>query len=78
MPLLTDREHRILELRAQGLSVYKIARVLSLDPPNVTRSHKNAIRKLKEAKKLVLWIQKIGYKIEAEKPKEVKQSGIPV
>jgi DNA-binding CsgD family transcriptional regulator len=47
---LTERERHILLLNAKGLSDYQIARKLRMDPPNVYRSRKSALRKLAEAK----------------------------
>jgi len=65
MTLLTDKERAILELSTiKGLSDYKIARVLNSDPPNVTRTRKNALRKLKEALEHIEWAKKIGIKLE--------------
>ena len=46
---LTERERTILTLANQGLSCYKIARRLGVDPPTIARSRKNALRKLKQA-----------------------------
>jgi DNA-binding NarL/FixJ family response regulator len=46
---LTVREREILKLANQGLSSYKIARRLGVDPPTIARSRKNALRKLKQA-----------------------------
>jgi DNA-binding NarL/FixJ family response regulator len=57
---LTERERRILQLAKQGLSDYRIARKMSMDPPNVTRSRKNAHRKLMEASIDIEWALKIG------------------
>jgi DNA-binding NarL/FixJ family response regulator len=57
---LTERERVILQLNRQGLSDYKIARKINTDPPSVTRSRKNAQKKLKRAKIDLEWAQKIG------------------
>lgn len=46
---LTEREKTILRLKASGISDYKIARKLKMDTPNVTRSRKNALKKIKLA-----------------------------
>jgi DNA-binding NarL/FixJ family response regulator len=43
---LTERERLILQLANQGLSDYRIARKFSIDPPSVTRSRKNAQKKV--------------------------------
>jgi len=47
---LTERERKILQLKANGLSDYKIARKLKIETPNVTRSRKNAQKKIERAK----------------------------
>ena len=60
---LTERERIILKLAGQGLSDYKIARKINADPPNVTRSRKNAQRKIKNAKTDLEWVEKIGVPI---------------
>jgi DNA-binding NarL/FixJ family response regulator len=60
---LTERERTILQLSKQGLSDYKIARKMSVDPPNVTRSRKNAYRKLVGALSDIEWAAKIDVSI---------------
>ncbi len=57
---LTERERTILQLARQGLSDYKIARKINTDPPSVTRSRKNAKRKLQEAQTDLEWAGKMG------------------
>jgi DNA-binding NarL/FixJ family response regulator len=47
---LTEREKAILRLKAAGVSDYSIARKLRMETPNVTRSRKNALKKLECAK----------------------------
>jgi len=66
LPLLTEKERRVLELAAQGLSDYKIARHLNSDPPTVTRSRKNALRKLLAAQEDLEWVADIGYSTTLE------------
>lgn len=46
---LTDREKAILRLKAEGISDYKIARKLKMETSNVTRSRKNALKKIERA-----------------------------
>jgi DNA-binding CsgD family transcriptional regulator len=60
---LTERERTILQLAKQGLSDYRIARKINTDPPSVTRSRKNAQKKLSAAKTDLDWAQKIGVPI---------------
>jgi DNA-binding NarL/FixJ family response regulator len=49
---LTERERQILRLKAAGASDYMIARKLRMETPNVTRSRKNALKKLGNEQKL--------------------------
>jgi DNA-binding NarL/FixJ family response regulator len=60
---LTKRERAILQLAKQGLSDYKIARKLKTDPPSVTRSRKNAHRKLVKAITDIEWAAKIAVRV---------------
>ena len=57
---LTERERAILQLSRQGLSDYRIARKINTDPPSVTRSRKNAHRKLIDAVTDLQWASRIG------------------
>jgi DNA-binding NarL/FixJ family response regulator len=61
---LTERERMILELARQGLSDYKIARKINTDPPSVTRSRKNAQKKLEEAMTDLEWATRIGVPVK--------------
>ncbi|NLB74865.1 MAG: hypothetical protein GX799_00140 [Crenarchaeota archaeon] len=47
---LTGRERKILRLHADGLNDYRIAKKLKMETPNVTRSRKNALKKLERAR----------------------------
>ncbi len=60
---LTERERTILKLAQKGLSDYKIARKINTDPPSVTRSKKNAEKKLTIALAEVNWAIETGLKI---------------
>jgi DNA-binding NarL/FixJ family response regulator len=60
---LTERERAILQLAQQGLSDYKIARKINKDPPSVTRSRKNAHKKLFNALTDLEWALRINVKI---------------
>jgi len=60
---LTERERIILQLSRQGLSDYRIARKINTDPPSVTRSRKNADRKLLNAVVDLEWASRIGVNI---------------
>ena len=62
---LTERERVILQLSGQGLSDYRIARKINTDPPSVTRSRKNAHKKLEQAMTDLEWAKKIGISINS-------------
>jgi transcriptional regulator len=47
---LTDRERKILQLNAEGLSDYQIAKKLKIETPNVYRARKTALKKIENAK----------------------------
>lgn len=57
--MLTEREKAILCLKAKGISDYSIARRLKMETPNVTRSRKNALKKLERAKADLEFIDKL-------------------
>jgi transcriptional regulator len=54
----------ILQLSGQGLTDYKIARKINTDPPSVTRSRKNAHKKLEEAITDLEWAVRIGVRVK--------------
>jgi transcriptional regulator len=58
---LTERERRILQLKQDGLSDYKIARKLRMDTANVTRSRKNALKKIDRAKADLKFIESLNF-----------------
>lgn len=58
--MLTQRERKILTLRKEGLSDYKIARRLEVDPPSITKSRENAIKKLQQAQEDLEWAKTLG------------------
>ena len=60
---LTERERMILQLSRRGLSDYRIARKINTDPPSVTRSRKNAHKKLSDAMIDIEWASKIGVSV---------------
>jgi len=56
---LTERERKILRLHAEGFSDYRIAKKLKMETPNVTRSRKNAFKKIECAKADLEYVNKI-------------------
>lgn len=60
---LTEKERLILQLAQHGLSDYRIARKINSDPPSITRSRKNAHKKIVSALKDIEWASGIGVNI---------------
>ncbi len=60
---LTNRERLILQLEKKGLTDCQIARKISVDPPTITRSLRNAHKKLKQAQVDLQYAQQIGITI---------------
>jgi len=58
---LTKQMHEILKLRLQGLSAYKIARRLNLDPPTVYASLKAAKENFAQADKMLEELKAMGW-----------------
>ena len=71
---LTERERIILQLARQGISDYKIARKINTDPPSVTRSRKNAHKKLVDAVSDLEWAARLGVSISEFTSKMVNVS----
>ena len=58
---ISTEMHQILKLYLQGLSAYKIARKLNLDPPMVYTSLKAAKKNFVEADKMIIELKKLGW-----------------
>ncbi|MGE5555887.1 MAG: LuxR C-terminal-related transcriptional regulator [Methanocella sp.] len=56
---MTERERKILQLHSGGLSDYRIARKLNMETPNVTRSRKNALKKIERARADLEFVSKL-------------------
>ncbi len=59
---LTEREKAILRLKADGVSDYKIARKLKMETTNVTRSRKNALKKIERARDDLEFVEQLRSK----------------
>jgi transcriptional regulator len=53
--------HEILKLRLQGLSAYKIARKLEVEPPTVYAALKAAKQNFPEAEKMINELRALGW-----------------
>ena len=58
--LLTEKEKKVMELRAQGLDQYEIARRMKITQAAVSQFQTNAYRKIKEAVNLIEFAKKNG------------------
>ena len=58
---LTPQMFEILKLHLQGLSAYKIARKLDLDPPTIYSSLKAAKRNFAKADKMLTELKALGW-----------------
>jgi hypothetical protein len=72
---LTERERIVLQLSQQGLSDYKIARKINTDPPSITRSRKNAHKKLIDAARDLEWTAIVGINLQSC-PTRDEESGV--
>jgi hypothetical protein len=73
---ISTEMHQILKLYLQGLSAYKIARKLNLDPPMVYASLKAAKKNFVEADKMIIELKKLGWPdklTEAKKANRLQQ-----
>ena len=64
--MLTKKEIQILELRKKGLKQSEIASKLKISQPAVSAFESNAIRKIRNAKKLLELVKKLGVEYEEE------------
>jgi len=71
MGLLTDFERQVLERSNRGLTDYRIAKQLSTDIPTVSRSRKNALRKIREAEEDLAWVKSIELQERGSVPRRI-------
>ena len=64
--MLTKKEKQILELRKKGLKQKEIASKLKISQPGVSAFESNAIRKIRDAKKIMDFVKKTGIDYEEE------------
>ena len=62
--MLTEKERQILELRKKGLKQKEIASKLKISQPAVSAFENNALRKIRNAKKIMEFAKKLGVKYE--------------
>ena len=64
--MLTQKEKQILELRKKGLKQKEIASKLKISQPAVSAFENNALKKIRNAKKIMEFAKKLGIKYEEE------------
>ena len=62
--MLTKKEKQILELRKKGLKQKEIASKLKISQPAVSAFENNALKKIRNAKKIMEFAKKLGVKYE--------------
>jgi len=62
--MLTKKEKQILELRKKGLKQKEIASKLKISQPAVSSFENNALKKIRNAKKIMEFAKKLGVKYE--------------
>jgi transcriptional regulator len=58
--LLTEKEIRVLELRAKKLIQVEVSKKLNISQAAVSHFEKNALRKIKEAEQMLQIVKKLG------------------
>ncbi len=64
--MLTKKEKQILELRKKGLKQNDIASKLKISQPAVSAFESNALRKIRDAKKIMEFVKELGIEYEEE------------
>lgn len=64
--MLTEKERHVLELRKKGLKQSEIAAKLKISQPAVSAFESNALRKIRNAKKVLDFAKKLGIEYEDE------------
>lgn len=64
--MLTKKEKKILELRKKGLKQNDIASKLKISQPAVSAFENNALRKIRNAKKIMEFAKELGIEYEEE------------
>ena len=64
--MLTEKERQILELRKKGFKQVEIASKLRISQPAVSSFESNSLRKIRNAKKVMDFVKKLGIEYEEE------------
>ncbi len=60
--MLTEKEIRVLELRAKGLTQIEVSKELKISQAAVSHFEKNALKKIKEARETIETAKRLGIK----------------
>lgn len=64
--MLTKKEREVLQLRQKGMTQVEAAKKLGVTQAAVSKFEKNALDKLRRAKKIVSWAEKLGLEVEED------------
>jgi len=64
--MITKKEKQILELRKKGLKQNEISSKLKISQPAVSSFVNNSLNKIRNAKKTMEFVEKLGIKYEEE------------
>ena len=62
--LITRKEREVLELRKQGLTQVEVAKKLKISQAAVSKFEKNALEKIKDAKRVLKFSKKLGIEVD--------------
>ena len=62
--MLTNKEIEILKLKKKGLTQIEISKILKISQPAVSGFYNNALKKIKEAKKILELAKKLKMKMK--------------
>lgn len=64
--MLTVKERQILELRKKGMKQNEVASRLKISQPAVSAFESNALRKIRDANRVMEFVKKLGVEYEEE------------
>ena len=64
--MLTKKEKEILELRKKGFKQIDIAVKLKISQPAVSAFESNALKKIRNAKRILEFVKELGFEYEEE------------
>ena len=64
--MITQKERQVLELRKKGFKQVQIASKLKISQPAVSAFESNAMRKIRDAKRIIDFVRDFGIEYEEE------------